>query len=205
MRQKIYYSKSEITEHLYTPGQQWMTEDSIEYIGTYHQYSTGEVYTEETWKPLQSKKLVKFIPQITSNIVYKNIKPKLKTKYISPVPYYISITNEDIQKKIITRYFLQKTNQPVVLEIDKKQFNLWASNKIDRAIYNGVSFEWKIVGIPNTVIVNGIEQIGVFEYNLKKIQEVKKTLPAIETKLSNPFELYVDTTVIVPPSINPTN
>ena len=202
MRKKIYYSNSEITENLYTPGQQWMTEDSVEYIGLYHSYSTGEVYTEEKWKPNQSKKLLKFEPQITNNILYRNNKPRLKTKFISPVPYFISITTADIQNKFVTRYFLQKTNQPQVIEIDKRQFDFWTENKIDQAIYNGVAIKWKITGNANTITVNSAKQIGVIEFNSEQIRLAKKKLSGIETKLTNPLELYVDTTIIVPPAIN---
>ena len=203
MRKKIYYSKSEIIENLYTPGQQWMTENLQEYTGLYHRYTTGEVYTEEKWKPNQSKKLVKFIPQVTNNITYKNLKQNFKTKYITPTKYFVSITSTDIQNKFITRYFLQKTNQPEVIEIDNTQFKLWSENKIDRAMYSGVSVKWKITGNPYTVTINGAKQLGVIEFNTEQIRESKKTSPAIETKLSNPLELYVDTTIIVPPSINP--
>jgi hypothetical protein len=202
MRQKIYYSKSEITEHLYTPGQQWMTEDFTEYIGLYHRYITGEVYTEEKWKPNQSKKLIEFVPQITNNIIYRTNKPNLKTKYITPTPYFINITTQDIQRKFVTRYFLQRTNQPVVIEIDQPQFNLWGQTKIDQSLYTGVSVNWKIIGESNTITRNSVTIIGVIEYNLDQINQAKKILPAIETKLNNPLELYVDTTIIVPPPIN---
>jgi hypothetical protein len=202
MRQKIYYSRSEITEHLYTSGQQWMTEDLVEYIGLYHRYATGEVYTEEKWKPSQSKKLIEFIPQITNNVSYRNSKPNLKTKYITPTPYFISITPQDIQRKFVTRYFLQKSNQPTVIEIDQLQFNLWSQNKIDKSLYNGVSVNWKITGEANTVNRNSVSIIGVIEHNLEQIKQAKKVLSSIEIKLNNPLELYVDTTIIVPPAIN---
>lgn len=203
MRKKIYYSKSEITENLYTSGQQWMTEDSREYIGMYHRYSTGEVYSEEKWKPNQSKKLVKFIPQIDSNITYKNLKPNLKTKFINPIPYFIKVNAQDIQNKFVTRYFLQKNNQPDVLEINDKQYKLWLENKINRSLYTAVIVKWQISGSPTTTNINGANKLGVFEFNTEQIIKAKRTLPAIETKLNNPFELYVDTTIIVPPSINP--
>ena len=48
-RLKLYYPVDEITNDLYTYGSELMTEDNVEYIGAFHRYITGEVYTKSKW------------------------------------------------------------------------------------------------------------------------------------------------------------
>ena len=58
-RKKIYYPDAQIEKNLYTRGKEWMFIDSWqEYIGYYHRYSNGEVYTEREWDPKRSRRLV---------------------------------------------------------------------------------------------------------------------------------------------------
>ena len=85
MRQKVYYSADELVTNLHTTGSQWMTENGVEYQGSYHEYITGEVYTQSTWKPTLSKKLVPIL------------KPQDKKK-ISPGQYWYKINNKAATK-----------------------------------------------------------------------------------------------------------
>ena len=60
-RRKLYYPDNQIEKNLYTKGKEWMTlEDWKEYIGPYHRYVTGEVFTEGDWNQFASKKLVRY-------------------------------------------------------------------------------------------------------------------------------------------------
>ncbi len=59
-RTKVLYTKSEITENLYTTGSQYMKQDNTEYIGLYHTYITGEIYTEAKWNPAKSEPILPF-------------------------------------------------------------------------------------------------------------------------------------------------
>ena len=45
MRTKTYYTNDEIINDLFTQGKEWMTEDFIEYIGPYHTYPNGAIYS----------------------------------------------------------------------------------------------------------------------------------------------------------------
>lgn len=201
MRQKIYYSKTDINKNLYTPGREWMTEDYTEYIGLYHKYITGEVYTEPDWNPSKSKKLIKFA-QLNSNIIeYKNIND-INTKFKQPVKYHIVISDDDIQKKFITRYFLQKINEPQIIEIDLTQYDQWKSGRIDRNLYIGSTVNWKITGPVNTIINNNVKQIGVIDHNTNEISNIRRKLPFIDVELINPLEFYVDNTLKIPADIN---
>ena len=98
-RLKSYYIESEIDLHLYTNGNEFMTEDRKEYRGTYHRYIlTGEVYTlgEFTNK---SKKLIKFQEELPEVVNYKLSKPDIRTKYITPKSY--SLKSSTISSVVI--------------------------------------------------------------------------------------------------------
>ena len=109
MRQKAYYTANEITKYLYTNGEEWMLRDGTNYIGLYHEYITGEVYTEPDWDKNKSKKLVAYEDTETSKYKYKQIASvEVKTasfEIISP-----SITKQDLQNKSKIRYIVRKNN-----------------------------------------------------------------------------------------------
>ena len=44
-RNRIYYTKAQINNGLLTEGEEWMFIDGTEYIGQYHTYTTGEVFS----------------------------------------------------------------------------------------------------------------------------------------------------------------
>lgn len=62
-RMKIYYPDMQIDKGLHTKGKEWMTaDDQVEYVGFYHKYTTGEVYTRKDWDPVYSRKLKRYKP-----------------------------------------------------------------------------------------------------------------------------------------------
>ena len=75
-RFKIRYTKDEITNNLYTTGNEYMTVDNIEYIGLYHIYSTGEIFTLSSWNPSKSKKLIPYKELSESEKSYSQLKTK---------------------------------------------------------------------------------------------------------------------------------
>jgi hypothetical protein len=79
-RFKTYYPTSEITTDLYTAGKQWMTANNVEYIGVYHKYLTGEVYTRAKWQPGISVILMPYIDNTISNknMPYLKLKPEIQ-------------------------------------------------------------------------------------------------------------------------------
>ena len=53
----------QIDKGLHTKGKEWMTaDDQVEYVGFYHKYTTGEVYTRKDWDPVYSRKLKRYKP-----------------------------------------------------------------------------------------------------------------------------------------------
>ena len=85
-RKRIYYTKAQITEGLVTNGGEWMFTDNTEYIGQYHTYTTGEVFSEASYVKDKSRILIPYINidlineqneigiDTTKNFEYDNIK-----------------------------------------------------------------------------------------------------------------------------------
>jgi hypothetical protein len=201
MRQKAYYTTNEITSNLYTSGSQWQLEDGNEYIGLYHKYATGEVYTRATWNPTLSKKLVTYKPAETNNLKYMDIS-KISVTYMVPKSTLIYPSSVQRQSGSYTRYFIKKINDSNILEIDQLQYEAWQSRKIDPNLYIAIQITWSISGNIDDVRINNIIQYGVRTKNLNAIQQAKKTMPDIVFKLTNPLEYYSDIDFIVPADIN---
>ena len=200
-RLKLYYPAEEITTDLYTYGSQLMTEDEVEYIGPYHQYITGEVYTGSTWNVKTSKKLIQF-KEKTPTTIYNTLKPDIQLKYSAPIQATLTITQSDISNGSIQRYFIYKQSDNIIFEIDARQFSAWQSNQIDNKVYKAVQLTWSITGAKQDTKQGNVSDPGVITKNIQQINVASKTIPQITNILSNPLEFYVDTDFVKPIDIN---
>jgi hypothetical protein len=201
MRLKLYYTADEITSNLYTSGSQFMTEDNVEYRGTYHSYITGEVYTGSTWNAKTSKKLITFRDLSSKNAEYQQLKPT-SLVFDKPNPTIVSITQQQINNKIVNRYFLKKVNETSIIEVDLEQYQKWINKQIDSVVYLGISIPWTIAGEIEDTNINGTMIKGVRTKNNLQIQYANSKLPGISDYLNNPLQYYLDTTFVVPQDIN---
>jgi len=202
-RFKTYYPTSEITTDLYTPGKQWMTTDNVQYIGAYHKYLTGEVYTKARWEPDVSTILIPYTDQTipNKNMPYFKLKPEIQLARISPTAHNVAPTTTDYNRGILQRFFIKKRNDNAIIEINKQQFDAWKSDQIDKKIYIAMEIAWYIAGPANDVITD-ILVPGVSTLNKKQIQLAANTIPEIATYLTNPLQFYADTEYTVPKDIN---
>ena len=202
-REKQYYGIDEIISGQYTFGNEYMYTDGTNYIGLYHRYiTTKEVYTEAKWDNKSSKKLIPFIAEYSeTKKTYKKLN-NLKTSYNLPKKYFVSVTPADIQKRYIKRYFLYKINEQQVTEISLKQYNKWYSQELDNNIYDTIELIWYISGPAFDTIDGNVKKVGVINKNQSAINRTNREYPGFNQTVNNPLELYVDTTVIVPPDIN---
>ena len=204
-RKRLQYAQDEIITNLYTYGKEYMLDGSdIEYVGPYHKYTTGEIFTEFVWKPNISKKLVVFEDITTVKYQFKKINSSIKTKY-EVIPYYVpTVTIDDYKAGKITRYFLKKINEFKVFEVSDEIFNKHSSEVVDPNLYTSIRLDWHISGIPNSTVKNGIYIIGVYERNLSAIQNAEASMPSISRLLVDPLQFYNGeiTGVIIPPDIN---
>lgn len=200
-RIKLKYSKSEIDNNLYTFGEEWMTIDTQEYKGLYHQYTlTEETYTGGTWNESTSKLLLPITKESESIKTYNDVKNQIKESYDAIIPIQITITSADTNRGYINRYFLKKINESIYIEISSDQFDSYESS-LDTNLYIAGVCTWYITG-PIETVTNPVLVPGVFDLNTTEINKLQKTLPGISQKLNNPLQFYTDTDFVVPRDIN---
>jgi hypothetical protein len=204
-RFKTYYPADEITANLYTAGVEWMTTDNVEYIGSYHRYTTGEVYTKSTWDARTSVKLIPYVAPdsvVKKNEIYVKLKPNFQLRRKSPIEIPVRITAADIKNNYIIRYFLKKINDSKIIEVNRTQYLDWQSDNIDRTLYLGAEMQWFISGNIEDIITGTVRVPGVLTINQENTKVVAIKIPELKSYLSNPLEFYTDSDFIIPVDIN---
>ena len=207
-RKKIYYPESQITKNLYTRGKEWMyLKDWKEYVGYYHQYSNGEVFTEREWDPNRSEVLVKYKERQESYFRYLDIKKYTeyrgeKYELIGPQKYFTYSapravkrlpTDIETENGLMDRYFVYKLNEPnrVMIEVDEKQTENFEKDNsgINQYLYGLVKIPWKLSG-PERDVYDGtmIKIPGVVDTNQRIVEKYSKKFPILKQILNNPRE-----------------
>jgi hypothetical protein len=132
---------------------------------------------------------------------YKQLQPKLKTKYKDVQPFNVTVDIADIKKTWITRYFVQRQTDYAIIEINLDQLNDLDSNLIDGNLYKSVILNWYISG-PLNDIGTTIKTKGVLTKNKNEVNNAEKTINNIRVRLYNLSEYYNDTNFKVAPDIN---
>lgn len=207
-RRRSYYSADQIQKNLFTNGKQWMKLDTWEeYVGFYHKYSTGEVFSESDWTIGVSMKLIPYRNRSENYFKYADLKEykqvgsnKLKIvggsltemgNFRTPLPKKTPPTVTDMSNGQMKRYFIYKRNEPnrVFFEIDNAQASTYNSSKygINQALYGLEEMMWKLSGPEFDEYYNGIlMKPGVVDTNSRII-----------LKMSNKFRIF--TTVVTDP------
>ena len=202
MRQKEYYSEDEIVKNQYTTGKEYMTKSRVEYIGLYHKYITGEVFTLGEWNVRKSVLLIPYEEESADIKIYRSNKTKIKTRYNTPSIFYPSPTTDDIKKKRMTRYILKNVSTNQIFETNLQTVKDYQKKKIDNNLYQLETINWKISGPLNTITVNGITQTGVIEENIETIRNKSKKMLGLLQYFKSYSEFYTDTSYEVPENIN---
>jgi len=201
-RLKTFYTADEIITNLYTSGSEFMTEDNNEYVGAYHAYTTGERYTYATWNSKISKKLITYVAYDLTNDIYRKLKPNINVQYETPRGGTPVVTKKDIDAGFITRYFLQRINDPTILEVSQTTYENWASNIIDKKMYNAAQIQWQITGNIEDSINLGASRPGVITQNKLAVQTASKSISDLSTLLTNFTQFYTDVDFFIPIDIN---
>jgi len=201
-RLKTFYTADEITNNLYTSGSEYMTEDNVEYVGSYHSYATGERYTNQVWNSKISKQLFPYVKYDTTNEQYNQLKPNIVVRYETPLAMQPIVTKSDITNGFITRYFMQRINDPKILEVNQTTYQKWSSNTIDKKMYRALSMQWTITGNLDDTTYRGAFQPGVITKNKLEIANAITTIPDIANELTNLTQFYTDSDYVVPVDIN---
>ena len=200
-RLRLHYTPNQITKALYTTGSEWQTESGAEYIGPYHTYTTGEIYSETEWNPQKSIKLLSFVTESKDVSSYKQLKT-ITVQTQTPQSYTPIVNQNDRVAGFITRYFIKKTNESKIIEIDLQQYNAYLAKRIDKNLYQTIAIKWIITGPLETQYKNGVEIPSVMQQNLNAIRVAQETMPGINIVLANPIQFYSDVDIIVPKDIN---
>ena len=193
-RKRIYYTKAQITEGLVTNGGEWMFTDNTEYIGQYHTYTTGEVFSEASYVKDKSRILIPYINidlineqneigiDTTKNFEYDNIKNFDVTKSIIPNPSRQPISNNDIKSEYIIRYFAYKVNDGQLLELDKDTYNkVGSEDGLDKILWRKFQLRWKVSGPDNDIIKSdgSISEYGIIDTNKRTIALKSEEYPTL--------------------------
>lgn len=194
-RLKIYYPDWQITKNLYTNGGEYATEDGFEYVGYYHKYTTGEVYTESNWSPNNSVKLIELARnRPVVDMVYENIKLISLDELKAPIAYSPILTIDDYYNGTFDRYFaVRRNNISQIVEIDKKQFDkISVDSGVDGHMYVGVTVNWKLTGPLRDVYENSTLTVkGVLDQNIRSIQATRKYAASMFNYLTDMVEYSI--------------
>lgn len=215
-RQKIYYPDNQIVKNLFANSREFMLlRDFSEYIGFYHRYTTGEVFTENEWNPLKSERLIRFRDLSQSKKKYYDLKlfhkvgpnrPGIRRKnsnnrdeyfrYTAPKPIRRKLTPKEIDAGKTYRYFITKRNERdrVFFEISPEQASSYGKidDGINQFLYEMINLPWKVDG-PEYDIYEGdyIKISGVIDSNLRIIDRYSQKFRLLRQLLTNPRELTV--------------
>jgi len=201
MRIKSYYSANEIVNNLYTTGQELMTTDNVEYVGLYHKYTTGEIYSQPTWNKNKSVKLIKYKEQPESVIEYNKISD-IEINYKSFNTYNVVITKENINNGYIDRFIIKRSNDNIFYEVNSDTYDAYTSEDIDPVLYSAVKLKWYITGNITDTQQGNITIPGVQSNNYKELQTAEITVPGISLYFTDLLQYYVDNDNVTPKDIN---
>lgn len=149
-----YYPKSQIQVDLYSNSEYRKVIDNSIYTGPYWRTSKGEYFTGATPEYLPSEKLVPALNSRAENsdstqpeFVALPYTPNTIERTL-PAFYLPSPTSEDYKAGSFTRYFYRRINQPIFVEISKKDYELLQQKdtKYDWAVTNPFTVLWTIAG-----------------------------------------------------------
>lgn len=100
------------------------------------------------------------------------------------------ITDADIRRGSVLRYFAQSVSTRKIYEIDRVQFNIFKKDPY----YVAIQLPWVITGQLESTTVNNNVVLGVREQNERIINFYNRTVPGLNRKLRDPLEYFIGTT-----------
>ena len=165
----------------HTNGNKFLLND-LPYIGIYSKGPDDNYYTGDSYIFGVSKLLtlinIESIGYRVGDEDYDKLESTFSQREINYAKdFYPTITEANIKKEFIYRYFAQQWNDlnARIIEIKDDQFD-----KIDRGFYRAIKLKWMVAG----------DIAKVSSKNLDEINRISKTMPKISSKLNNTIELY---------------
>ena len=156
-----------------------------EYIGEYHVYKNGAVYSNAEYNAKTSKQLMPLIKPLENPIcqTYLKLSKKLFSAYSPPTQYFKTLDPSEYLAGKTERFIIQKINEPrKIYEVDFDAFK--SLNKLNQKGING--FIYRRINIPWTIVGN-VDTVR--KQNQDAIMAAEETVPGIGTYLlTNPLE-----------------
>jgi len=107
-------------------------------------------------------------------------------EYESAVPFVINPGKGNYQVGSINRYFVCNVNYSNIVEVNRSDYE-----KLDSKFYKKAKLSWKISG-PKYNVYEGmiLSKVGAYEYNIKNINNAKKTIDNIDSVLTDPLQFW---------------
>jgi hypothetical protein len=110
-----------------------------------------------------------------------------------PLVYSPKITQADISKGYINRYFCRKrnNNSTPIIEIQENQFKMLKPNSdiLDANLYKGIQIKWIIVGKSQDEMHGSmIKTLSVYHANELTVKKARIEFPGIQLILKNYLE-----------------
>ncbi len=170
-RKKIYYPEGQIQKGLYTDGGEWMFEDGTEYVGDYHKYTTGEVYTKSVFVKNVSKQLITYINLSKSDskvkFQYDNLRDGDVESFVFAKYEKNQPTQKDYDRGYYSRYFVKRHFDQIIAEVNKDTFN-----SVQDEHYSKLEIAWKLRG-------------NVVDINLLQVRTAEKDIKGISNYITN--------------------
>ena len=148
-----------------------MTEDGKEYIGAYHSYTTGEVFTQSSYIRDVSKKLIPYKDvtqqQVKEVFDYDKL-PKKEQLSEHFFPSYSKATpvETDYLKGFVNRYYVRSMLNGIIMETSVKDYS-----KVKPENFEKATITWKLTGpINDTPSEPGVEDTNRRLVNLAERQ-----------------------------------
>ena len=189
MPRPLYTPEYQIQTALYTAGNEFQVLDDTgmyqNYIGLYHIYPNGSIYSGAAYDLVYSIELRRISSghlSIAENDRYFDItgidKAHEAPRYATP-----QLNMEDVKRGTIQRFFVQQVNaKDNIIEIDKQQYNLHGQppRGIDSDRFHKLILTWTITG----------PREEVQKANTRALTQANTTIPGIRIYLSDPLEFY---------------
>lgn len=110
----------------------------------------------------------------------------------APVSNRPTITNNDVLAGYITRYFIKPISTNKVIEVDKKQYDMFKNS----AFYESLEMKWVIGGYNKDITTaDGHIVYGAGHRNEVSLDFYDKKMPGLKRILRNPLEYFSGKTI----------
>jgi len=198
MMNKVKHNNQYVTIALYTNGNEFVyNSNELDYVGWYHLYDNGDIYSQPTFDSNLSVKLKPKDNGINGEFNKINGSYFLEyQKYKTISPFLPLPTDDDYSNGSIIRYFCRKSNdlKSPITEISKTDFQILNEykNNFMSILHTTHSLRWKISGRKDDVYDSNNIRIysGVYDINKRTLVESEKVFPDITSYLSNLLQFY---------------